>query len=198
MSSAIMTKEELRADVAYWQRLLKFHGYDCGKVDGIRGKNTRHAEELWDADAERSKRYGVFDERTEGNLATVAPRVQELIRMWLTKAKEAAAQLQYEVKIIEGTRSYARQNALYRQGGVTKARGGRSWHNFGLACDMGVFRGKAYITDDSPYIKFGKLAETVPGLEWGGSWKSFKDYPHMQMAKYASTTAARNAFEAIS
>lgn len=196
-----MTLDELKADVSFWQRLLRFHGYPCGAIDGIRGKNTKHAEQLWMEDAERERAYGLFDERTEANIATVCPKVQGLLRRWLSRARMAATNAGYEIKLIEGTRSYARQNDLYAQGRtkkgtkVTNARGGSSWHNFGLAVDFGVFRGKTYVTEDEPYIMLGQLARTIPGLEWGGSWSGFKDYPHVQLKKYSKVAEARAEFE---
>lgn len=202
--SEVMSMDELKEDVAYWQRLMRFAGYECGAIDGVRGVKTRGAEELWAGDAKRyALEYGVFDERTERNLATVMPAVQKMLRVWLRKVQRAAAAMEYEVKVIEGTRSYGRQNELYAQGRtakgtkVTNARGGASWHNFGLAVDFGVFRGKSYVTDDEVYKVFGQLARTVNGLEWGGSWKSFKDYPHVQAARYGSVSGARAAFEGL-
>lgn len=197
--SDVMTLEELRKDVAYWQRLMRFHGYDCGKIDGIRGAKTRAAEAAWDADAKKNQVYGVFDERTERNLATVCPEMQRLVRVWLTSAVQLAQHMQYEIKIIEGTRSYARQNELKASGrGVTNAKGGQSWHNFGLAVDFGVFRGKSYILTDEPYRKLGALARGVHGLEWGGDWKGkLVDTPHVQLKKYAKVADARVKFEAL-
>ena len=201
--SNVMTLDELRADVRYWQRLMRFHGYACGAIDGIRGKQTRHAEDLWLDDAERERSYGLFDERTERNLATVCPQVQGLLRRWLSKARMAATNAGYEIKLIEGTRSYARQNELYAQGRtkkgtrVTNARGGSSWHNFGLAVDFGVFRGKTYVEEDEPYIMLGQLSRTIPGLDWGGMWSGFRDYPHVQLKKYSKVSEARAAFESL-
>ena len=68
-------------------------------------------------------------------------------------------------------------------------------HNFGIAWDIGIFRGKEYIGDHALYAKVGKLYNQVPGITWGGMWKSFVDEPHYQLDKYSSSSAARNAFE---
>lgn len=83
-----------------------------------------------------------------------------------------------------GYRSIESQNALYAKGRttpgniVTNARGGYSWHNFGLAADYAfVINGK--VTWNGPWDTFGKIAKEC-GLEWGGSWKTFKDRPHVQ------------------
>lgn len=197
-----MTIDEIRTDdVKYWQRLLRLAGYYRGNIDGLRGPLQREAEAMWDAAVQKAKNdFGEFDSRTEGNLGTVLPAAQRLIRQWFRLAQERAKELECTVKLISGTRTYEEQNALYAQGRtksgqrVTNARGGYSWHNFGLAVDFGVFRGAAYLDAGREYTEIGKLARQVSGLEWGGDWTSFKDLPHIQMRMFKSTSEARNKF----
>jgi peptidoglycan L-alanyl-D-glutamate endopeptidase CwlK len=106
-----------------------------------------------------------------------------------------------------GVRTFAEQDALYAQGRttpgkiVTKAKGGKSWHNFGLAVDI-VEDGdveQAGIqwswSKNLDYLKIGALAKTV-GLEWGGFWKSFTDYPHVQLTGGLSLTEAGLIYDA--
>ena len=120
----------------------------------------------------------------------------------MREAVAKAERLGVQVRIIGGTRTYAEQDELYAQGRtvagkrVTNARGGYSWHNFGLAWDFGVFSGdgKRYITDGEQYAALGALARAVPGLEWGGDWKGFRDMPHVQLKRFASVAEAREVF----
>ena len=90
------------------------------------------------------------------------------------------------IKIISGLRTYAEQDELYAQGRtkpgpkVTKARGGYSNHNFGIAFDVGVFEGQKYLPDSVKYKVVGALGTDL-GLEWGGNWKSFPDQPHFEL-----------------
>ncbi len=85
-----------------------------------------------------------------------------------------------ELRVVQGFRSFAEQDALFRQRPkVTNARGGQSNHNYGLAVDFGVFVAGKYQTDAKHYTCVGKYANAV-GLEWGGSWTHFKDLPHVQ------------------
>lgn len=127
-----------------------------------------------------------FDDRTERNIATLLPEAQELARKFMEKAIEAMSPHGVDVRIISGTRTYEEQDALYSQGRtkpgprVTNARGGYSNHNFGVAFDVGLFSGKDYLEDSPLYEELGPVGELV-GLEWGGRWKSIKDYPHYQM-----------------
>ena len=128
------------------------------------------------------RRDPLLDGRTESNLATMADPVQKMARSLLYHAR---ADLGLDVRVIQGTRTYAEQNALYAQGRttpgsiVTNARGGYSFHNFGVAFDVGLFRGRSYIEGGSGYIGVGHLGESI-GLEWGGRWRTFQDIPHFQ------------------
>lgn len=86
-----------------------------------------------------------------------------------------------------GYRSIEEQNRLYALGRtkpgkkVTNARGGYSWHNFGLAADY-VFVVNGKVTWDGPWATFGKIAREC-GLEWGGDFKTILDRPHVQWTK---------------
>ena len=128
------------------------------------------------------RRDPLLNGRTESNLATMADPVQKMARSLLYHAR---ADLGLDVRVIQGTRTYAEQNALYAQGRttpgsiVTNARGGYSFHNFGVAFDVGLFRGRSYIEGGSGYIGVGHLGESI-GLEWGGRWRTFQDIPHFQ------------------
>lgn len=194
-----MNINELRRDMLSWQRLLRLAGYYKGRVDGLRGVFTEQAEFCWErATLGLAQRYGKFDQRSEENIYTLIPTAQEVARKWLGKAKEIAAQQGFDVKIICGTRSYAEQDALYKKRPrVTKAKGGQSWHNFGLAFDFGLFSpdGKKYFGESKMYAELGKLAREIKDAEWGGDWEDFKDEPHIQLRRFASIKAAREEFE---
>lgn len=192
-----MNIDGIRQDTKFWQRMLKAAGYYKGYIDGIRGVLQEAAEEQWVADEYKTKcTYGIFDARTEENLATLMPEAQKVARDFMQRAVKKATELGVVVKVICGTRSYAEQDALYnKKPRVTKAKGGYSWHNFGLAFDIGLFTEQGqYIGDSKHYATLGKLAKEVPGLEWGGTWKSFVDEPHYQLKKYKTVTEARETF----
>ncbi len=94
-------------------------------------------------------------------------------------------------------RSIEEQNRLYAQGRtrpgpiVTNAKGGESWHNYGLAADYAfVVNGK--VTWDGPWARFGRLAR-ANGLEWGGDWRKFCDRPHVQWRKGKTLAEMRKA-----
>ncbi|SHG09104.1 M15 family metallopeptidase [Ornithinibacillus halophilus] len=100
------------------------------------------------------------------------------------------------IEITEGLRSVERQNKLYEQGRstegniVTYAKGGESYHNYGLAIDFVLIDHTGNKTWDYTYdgngngeidwFEVGEIAKEL-GFEWGGDWKNFKDYPHLEM-----------------
>jgi len=140
-----------------------------------------------------------FDPRTEANIATLHPRAQAAARAFIARALELLAPKGYTVKIIAGTRTWEEQDALYEIGRtrpgriVTRARGGFSNHNFGIAADIGIFDLRGLYIDDleeqkalprqtvtNLYRSLGPVAVAMGGT-WGGTWKGFVDEPHYEL-----------------
>lgn len=102
------------------------------------------------------------------------------------------------ILITQGLRTMAEQNALYAQGRtrpgaiVTNARGGESYHNYGLAVDFALLlpdgssvswdMARDGDQDGTPDWREVVQQAKAIGFEWGGDWTSFKDYPHLQMS----------------
>lgn len=155
-------------------------------ADGIPGPNTAFAIASALGIELAPPVVAFFDERTERNIATLIPRAQDAARRFMAAAAEAMRPYGVIAKIISGTRTYAEQNALFAKGRtepgprVTNARGGYSNHNFGVAFDVGLFRGADYLEDSPLYAALGPVGERL-GLEWGGRWTSFVDEPHYQI-----------------
>ncbi|KON88676.1 peptidase M15 [Sporosarcina globispora] len=107
-----------------------------------------------------------------------------------------AADKGINVVITQDFRSIEEQDALYEKGRtaegniVTHAKGGESYHNFGLAIDFALMSVDGQVIWDMKYDGNGNSKEDWMevveiakdlGFEWGGDWKQFKDYPHLQM-----------------
>lgn len=199
-----------KADVWFAQRFLACAGLYTDTIDGSYGKNTAKAEADFNKlVVEYAEQFGRFDDRTEGNIMSLLPKAQVLAREAMIAARGLGGGL--TVQILSGTRTYAEQDAIYAQGRrgvkgekiVTKAKAGQSNHNFGIAFDVGVFKGKTYYDGDTAaeikaYADLSKLIKPV-GLEWGGDWKSITDTPHYQVPtspKGLSTAGIRDAFMA--
>lgn len=90
--------------------------------------------------------------------------------------------------VTNGFRSIEEQNKLYAIGRrgipgerkVTNAKGGESNHNSGDAVDFAFIVNGEVSWDEKLYKNnIGRWAKIV-GLNWGGNWKSFKDFPHVE------------------
>lgn len=124
-------------------------------------------------------------DRADKKLTNVHPTVREKA---IELIKRAYAQGIY-VLITQGYRSIAEQNELYAQGRtkpgkiVTNARGGYSYHNFGLAFDIVIQNADGSLcwsVADKRWKTVGAIGKSL-GLEWGGDWRDFPDYPHFQL-----------------
>ena len=142
----------------------------------------------------KSSSSAKFDPRTEKNLATLDPKAIPEMRKLVAVAMEVAKEEGVIVKVISGNRTWDEQNKLYAKGRtapgkiVTKAKGGQSNHNFGIAVDLGVFQGGKYLDGSNPKKAAAvhrKIADRAKSkklkTEWGGDWKSFPDQPHHEI-----------------
>ncbi|WP_317890117.1 M15 family metallopeptidase [Paenibacillus sabuli] len=107
-----------------------------------------------------------------------------------------ADQAGIDVLITDAFRSHEEQEAIYAQGRtspgniVTRARGGESYHNYGLAIDFALRTSSGEVLWDleydgngngaSDWMEVVEMAKTL-GFAWGGDWERFPDYPHLQM-----------------
>ncbi len=130
---------------------------------------------------------------------TTAERLKQVHPTLAAKALKVIelAKLEGHTLIVtQGLRTFAEQDALFRKRPVvTRARGGQSYHNYGLAVDFGFVKSDGSLDwTDSLYNKIGKWAAAV-GLEWGGNWKRFKDRPHVQLPNTQPTDVYRKIFQ---
>jgi uncharacterized protein YcbK (DUF882 family) len=125
-----------------------------------------------------------LDKASEARLAKVNPELAKRVRATANDLKAQGI----NVRVTDGFRSVEEQNKLYAQGRtapgkiVTKAKGGSSNHNYGLAVDLvPIVNGKAdYKVSNDTWNKIG-AAGKKNGLEWGGDFKSIVDKPHFQL-----------------
>lgn len=201
-----MVAAVFKKDPLFFQRLAKSNGLYAGNLDGSWGPLTQGAADAWDKlAAATAKTYGTFDARTEENIASLVPKAQRAARQFLVAAKPFA----FTVKILSGGRTYAEQTAIYAQGRrgikgekvVTNAPAGSSNHNFGVAFDVGIFNGTKYFigatkAETDAYLNLRKMTKAaVLELDWGGDWKSSKDYPHYELHTGMTVKQVRAALE---
>lgn len=190
---------DLQSDPLFFQRLMKSCGLYAGDLDGSWGPLSEGALVAFKKlSVATANTYGTFDPRTEACINTLLPKAQRAARQFMVLAKT----FKYQVKILSGTRTYAEQNQLFNQRPrVTKAPGGSSNHNFGIAFDVGIFDGKKYFegktrAEDQAYIDLRALQKkSGPALDWGGDWKSIIDRPHYELHTGLSTSQVRAKLE---
>lgn len=112
---------------------------------------------------------------------------QPLVKRQADKVVKAMSAMGYPVTVFQGFRSFEEQNALYAQGRtkpgaiVTNAKGGDSFHNYGVAVDIVfVVDGKPSWSQKHAWKTLGKVGKDH-GFEWGGDWVGFVDLPHFQL-----------------
>ncbi|MBN6886581.1 M15 family metallopeptidase [Cytobacillus horneckiae] len=119
------------------------------------------------------------------------PVVEEKSDQLISRAAERGI----NVVITDDFRSADDQDALYDKGRsvdgniVTHAKGGESYHNYGLAIDFALLTVEGDLVWDMEYDGNGSgtpdwmevvtIAKDL-GFKWGGDWANFKDYPHLQ------------------
>jgi len=126
-------------------------------------------------------------------LAGLNPIVRQITERLINQSFHAGV----PIVITQGLRTIAQQNQLYAQGRttsgaiVTNARGGYSYHNYGLAIDFALLLpdGAAVSWDISrdgdgdrerDWLEVAQLGKSL-GFEWGGDWTSYVDMPHFQI-----------------
>jgi len=140
------------------------------------------------------------DKITIDRVAKLHPKVRDEAKNAIDAA-EAGFPPNMAIRVVQGLRTIAEQNALYAKGRttpgpkVTNAKGGSSYHNYGLAIDFailydkngdGTFEELSWDTVKD-FDKDGKTDwnEVVTQFEalgwaWGGKFRTFKDYPHCE------------------
>lgn len=124
-----------------------------------------------------------FSKTSRGKLVTVKPPLQLLV-------EEALSYGIIDITVAEGIRTEARQEQLVKEG-LSKTM--KSKHLTGDAVDIYPYvsgHGMINKADTaferecwaklSTCMKIASKLHEIP-IEWGGDWKSFKDYPHFQL-----------------
>jgi peptidoglycan L-alanyl-D-glutamate endopeptidase CwlK len=128
-----------------------------------------------------------MDNPTVQRIATLHPSVRAEVLQIITECNAALTGRSF-VRITQGLRTFAEQDALYKQRPkVTNAKGGQSIHNYGFAFDICLIiddKEASWNTEkDWDNDKISDWQEVVKicakyGWNWGGNWHTFKDMPH--------------------
>ncbi|QUW23861.1 M15 family metallopeptidase [Sporosarcina sp. Marseille-Q4063] len=132
----------------------------------------------------------------EVNVETLPTELHPIVAEKVGILIEKTAEQKIKILITDDYRSYEEQDKLYDKGRrtsgkvVTHAVGGESFHNFGLAVDFALQLENGNVIWDieydgnrngqSDWFEVAEIAKEL-GFQWGGDWRGFKDYPHLQM-----------------
>jgi hypothetical protein len=119
-------------------------------------------------------------------LADVHPELARRITQMATALSQAGNPV--TITRLGGRRTFEEQDALYAQGRttpgniVTRARGGQSNHNYGLAVDVvPVVNGQPkWNVANAVWQAIGDEGKRS-GLNWGGDWQALIDKPHFEL-----------------
>jgi D-alanyl-D-alanine carboxypeptidase. len=136
-----------------------------------------------------------FSERDLKILSLLYPKFKEQAKHFMKYCwKEGIP-----VRLTQGFRTFAEQDELKLKG-VSRAKGGESFHNFGIAFDIAFGRFDSdKLTDPykepvpGAWEKCAKIGVRC-GLVPGHYWTSFKDSPHYQANIKTSIDDLRKAF----
>jgi len=115
-------------------------------------------------------------------LAKLHPKAREVFKAFIEECEETH---NITLRISQGLRTFAEQNALYAQGRngdtkprVTDAIAGSSFHNYGLAVDLVHMDGK--VANWNYNMKNLAPIALKHKLVWGGTFKRLYDGPHFE------------------
>jgi len=135
-----------------------------------------------------------MDKISHDRLMLLHPKLRDEALL-IFAACEATLTGRATIRITQSLRTVAEQNELYAQGRtkpgpiVTNARGLYSNHNFGCALDFTLIIDNKIVSwdiaRDWDNDRKADWMEVVAifqkhGWSWGGSWSTFKDYPHFE------------------
>lgn len=118
--------------------------------------------------------------------------IHPALKAKVTQVLTAMAALNHPMRVCQGVRTAAQQEALYAQGRtapgriVTNCDGVKRKSNhqeypdgYGHAVDCNFLTGDPF-GETQPWSLYGAAVKAV-GLIWGGSWTTFQDRPHAEL-----------------
>ncbi|HKC36886.1 MAG TPA: M15 family metallopeptidase [Chitinophagaceae bacterium] len=129
------------------------------------------------------------------------PAIRQEVIDTITKIENESFPSTIRIRIVQGLRTIEEQNELYAQGRtrpgsiVTNAKGGSSYHNYGLAFDFVIMYDKDnngsyeavswdvnYDFDKDGVKDWQEVVKAFKalGYTWGGDFKSIVDSPHIE------------------
>lgn len=181
-----ISKETFDREYGYWEYKDLRYTNSWGGLNPKGIINCEKVTEMW----------GVIPKDEDDSMRGIEylhPELQEICEIFVADCRKAGL----NVKITDTLRTKEEQDALYAQGRtkagqiVTNAIYPTSAHNWGVAFDVcRNEKGREYDDTDGFFAKCGEIGKSL-GLTWGGSWKSFVDKPHFELAKFMPNSSTK-------
>jgi len=163
---AVLEDKSLRIDTSYWVNLTNVVTYD-----------TLDAWKKW-----RTVENFTF-EKDRGDLSMIADlnALHPYFRDKMQQLINVCAKKKITLVVVESFRTRAKQAEYFGMGKkYTRSVGGKSKHQYGLACDVvPLVNGVALWDDKALWRKIGIEGEKL-GLHWGGRWRTPFDPAHFE------------------
>ena len=180
-----MMRERLRRMVE------RMHGpidQEAAAVDEAEVEQTPATETTPPAESQGVDTSTNLSQNDKDKINTLHPEIRDNVTKMLQNLRKDGV----TVEITLAYRSYEEQDALYAKGRdgegkvidaskvVTNAKGGQSYHNFGLAFDLTVYdkNGQKDWSKDSDAWKKVIAEGKRQGFDAGAEWIDFPDLPH--------------------
>lgn len=162
----VLEDKSPRFDTAYWVNMNNLLAFD-----------TLHAWQEWQV----AENYSFGKNRGDLQMITDLKALHPIFRDKIIQLINNCKKIGIEVSVVESYRTRAKQAEYFGMGKkYTRSAGGKSKHQYGLACDVvPIVNDSARWEDKALWKKVGVEGEKL-GLRWGGRWRHPYDPAHFE------------------
>lgn len=162
----VLDDRTLRFDTTYWVNVSNLLAFD-----------TLYAWQEWQI----AENYNFGKNRGDLQMITDLQALHPYFRDKIIQLIENCKTKGIEISVVESFRTRAKQAEYFGMGRkYTRSAGGKSKHQYGLACDVvPIVDGSAQWDDKVLWRRVGMEGEKL-GLRWGGRWRNPYDPAHFE------------------
>lgn len=162
----VLEDRSVRMDTTYWVNVSTLLQFD-----------SLTAWTEW----ETAENYTFGKDRGNLQMITDLQALHPYFRDKIVKLIANCKKIGIEVSVVESFRTKSKQAEYFGMGKkYTRSAGGKSKHQYGLACDIvPMINGLAQWDDKKLWKRIGMEGEKL-GLRWGGRWRSIYDPAHFE------------------
>lgn len=169
------------------------------RIDEVRSMQIKRENSFYEAPdisqipAADRKKWGVSEKTLPNGMKVLAcswSRFSKCQPEWIEQQEcmqKAAQDLGITILYSDAERTVAESNAGRARKGSLVVAGGNSPHNYGVACDIVLYKdGKAVGVNSQLQTDFARLAQQYSGgkITWGGDWTKAGERHHFELAEW--------------